>query len=192
MDFDWYNYILLPALIFVSRLFDVTLGTIRHVFIAKGFKKIVPVLGFVEVLIWIIVVKQIMSGVNSWPAYIAWAGGFAMGNYIGLIIEERLALGLQIIRIITTHECEDLVRSVSDLGHGVTIIDAQGTKGPVKLVFTVLKRENVDDVEDLIAIHNPGAFYSVEDVKDTSMGVFRSRKERNSFARLFSLMRKAR
>ncbi len=188
MEFDWYNYILLPLLIFVSRMFDVTLGTIRHIFVAKGFKRVVPVLGFFEVLIWIVVVKQILNGVDTWQSYVAWAGGFAVGNYIGILIEERLALGLQIVRIITNQDCSDLLEAMKNSNHGMTVVDAQGAKGPVKIIFTILKRENVIHMEHMIAIHNPTAFYSVEDVKDTSMGVFRSRRERNSWARwLFSI-----
>ncbi len=191
MNDDLYNYLWLPILIFFSRLFDVTLGTIRHIFIAKGYKRIVPMLGFVEVLIWIIVVKQILNGINTWPCYIAWAGGFAAGNYVGLIIEERIALGMQIIRIITNLDHAPLVEALSKSNHGVTILDAAGSKGPVKLIFTIVKRENVQDIEDIIHEHNPSAFYSVEDVKDTSMGVFRSRGERNKFARWLFSIRKA-
>ncbi|MCC7303603.1 MAG: DUF2179 domain-containing protein [Bacteroidia bacterium] len=190
MDFDWYGYIVLPLLIVCSRLFDVTLGTIRHVFIARGFNKLVPLLGFFEVLIWIIVVRQVMNGMESWPAYIAWAGGFALGNYFGLIIEQRLALGMQIVRIITHQASDDLVRSMREMDHGVTIMDAQGAKGPVKVIFTIVKRESLNDLEDAIAIHQPNAFYSVEDVKDASMGVFRSRKERNSVLQLLRRLRK--
>lgn len=188
--FDYYNWIILPLLIFSSRIFDVTLGTIRHVFIAKGFKRIVPFLGFFEVLIWIVVVKQVMNGANTWPCYVAWAGGFAAGNYLGLLIEERLALGLQIIRIITNQDCRGLVEALRKANHGVTIVDGHGAKGQVKLIFTILKRDNVDEVEGLISKHNPKAFYSVEDIKDTSMGVFRSRTERKNLLKMFFSIRK--
>jgi uncharacterized protein YebE (UPF0316 family) len=190
--FDYYNWLVLPFLIFFSRIFDVTLGTIRHVFIAKGFKQIVPVLGFFEVLIWIVVVKQIMNGANTWPCYVAWAGGFAAGNFLGLLIEERLALGLQIIRIITNQDCQALVEALRNANHGVTIVDGQGAKGQVKLIFTVLKRDNMGEVEELIAKYNPTAFYSVEDIKDTSMGVFRSKKERANLLNLLFSLRKSR
>ncbi|MFY9307545.1 MAG: DUF2179 domain-containing protein [Bacteroidia bacterium] len=172
VGFDYYNWILLPLIIFVSRLGDVSLGTLRHVFISKGYRKIVPVLGFIEVLIWIIVVAQIMKNLNNIACYLAWAGGFATGTYVGLLIEERLALGLQVIRIITNQNCDHLIDSLKQENHGITVVDAQGAVGPVKMIFTIIKRKNVRQVVELIRQHNPTAFYSIEDIKDINQGVF--------------------
>ncbi len=171
-DFDYYSWIILPIIIFCSRMCDVTLGTLRHIFISKGFKKIVPLLGFIEVLIWIVVVAQVMKNLNNVACYVAWAGGFAMGTYLGLKIEERLALGLQVIRIITNQNCDDLIAALKKENHGITVVDAQGGMGPVKMVFTIMKRQNVYSAEKLIQIHNPTAFYTIEDIKNTSQGVF--------------------
>lgn len=180
-NLDYYNWILLPLIIFFSRLGDVSLGTLRHVFISKGYRKIVPVLGFFEVLIWIIVVAQIMKNLNNVACYFAWAAGFATGTYVGLLIEERLALGLQVIRIITNQNCDSLLESLKHENHGVTVIDAQGAVGPVKMIFTIIQRKNVRQVVELIRQHNPTAFYSIEDIKDISQGVF-SAKSSGSFA----------
>ena len=171
-DFDYYNWIVLPLIIFFSRLGDVSLGTLRHVFISKGYRKIVPVIGFFEVLIWIIVVAQIMKNLNNIACYLAWAGGFSAGTYVGLLIEERLALGLQVIRIITNQNCDNLIENLKQDNHGVTLVDAQGAFGPVKMVFTIIKRKNVRQVVELISQHNPTAFYSIEDIKDINQGVF--------------------
>src|SRR3989304_4536209 len=180
-NFDYYSWIVLPFIIFFSRVCDVSLGTIRHVFISKGFRRIVPVLGFFEVLIWIIVVAQIMKNLNNIACYLAYAGGFASGTYVGLLIEERLALGLQVIRIITNQNCDNLLIGLKRKNHGVTIVDAQGAVGPVKMLFTIIKRKNVQQVVLLIHQFNPTAFYSIEDIKDTSQGVFSS-KSSNNFA----------
>jgi uncharacterized protein YebE (UPF0316 family) len=169
---DYYNWIVLPLIIFFSRLGDVSLGTLRHVFISKGYRRIVPVLGFFEVLIWIIVVAQIMKNLNNIACYLAWAGGFATGTYVGLLIEERLALGLQVIRIITNQNCDMLLESLKHENHGVTVVDAQGAVGPVKMIFTIIKRKNVRQVIELIRKNNPTAFYSIEDIKDINQGVF--------------------
>lgn len=171
-SFDYYSWIILPLIIFFSRVGDVSLGTLRHVFISKGFKTIVPLLGFFEVLIWIVVVAQVMKNLNNFACYLAWAGGFATGTYVGLRIEERLALGLQVIRIITNQNSEALILALKEHNHGVTIVDAQGGMGPVKMIFTIMKRKNVQSVEKLIAAHNPNAFYSIEDIKRSSQGVF--------------------
>jgi uncharacterized protein YebE (UPF0316 family) len=170
--FDYYNWIILPLIIFFSRLCDVSLGTLRHVFISKGFRKIVPVLGFFEVLIWIVVVAQVMKNLNNVACYLAWAGGFATGTYVGLRIEESLALGLQVIRIITNQSCEDLLAALKRGNHGITVVDAQGAVGPVKMIFTIIKRKNVPQVVQIIRKTNPSAFYSIEDIKNTSQGIF--------------------
>ena len=184
-NFDYFNWIFLPLLIFISRLCDVSLGTLRHVFISKGFKKIVPFVGFFEVLIWIIVVKQILNSVNNWVCYLAWSSGFAGGTYVGMIIEERLALGLQVVRIITNNHYEELVAELRKQNHGSTVIDGQGAFGPVKIILTVIERKNLDAVIDLIMKHNPSAFYSIEDIKETKMGVFSQSKGLSIVRRIF-------
>ena len=169
---DYYSWVILPIIIFFSRLADVSLGTLRHVFISKGYRKIVPFLGFVEVLIWIVVVAQVMKNLSNWACYIAYAGGFATGTYVGLLIEEKLALGLQVIRVITNQNCDELIIQLKGDNHGVTIVDAQGTIGPVKMIFTIIKRKNVPQVVDKISTFLPNAFFTIEDIKNTSQGVF--------------------
>lgn len=186
-SFEIHSWVTIPLIIFVSRICDVSLGTLRHVFISKGYRKIVPILGFIEVLIWIVVVKQVMNNVGNWLTYIAWAGGFATGTYVGLMIEEKLALGLQVVRIITNQNCDDLIVAIKSANHGVTIVDAQGAKGPVKMIFTIVKRKNVEEVAELISKYNPTAFYSVEDIKDTNSGVFnKSKGGMSEIRRMFS------
>ena len=186
-SFDYYSWIILPCIIFVSRIGDVTLGTLRHVFISKGYKTIVPFLGFFEVLIWIIVVAQVMKNLNNWACYFGWASGFAAGTYIGLLIEERLALGLQIIRIITNQDCELLIAELTEKNHGITVIDAQGAKGPVKVILSIVSRTNILSVIKIINKNNPTAFYSVEDIRDKGQGVFTSRKNSSALRRILSV-----
>lgn len=183
-DFDYYNWLLLPLIIFLSRICDVTLGTLRHVMMARGQKNITPILGFFEVLIWIIVVSQVMKQANNFACYIAWAGGFAAGNYIGLLIEERIALGLQIIRIITNQECSELINKLQEANHGTTVVEAKGAKGPVKIILTVVKRKNIDPIINIIQKFNPDAFYSIEDIRDVNRGVF-SKSSRSLIRKMF-------
>lgn len=171
--FDYYSWVVLPLMIFLSRIGDVSLGTLRHVFISKGYRRLVPLLGFFEVLIWIIVVAQVMKNLNNVACYLAFAGGFAMGTYVGLLIEERLALGLQVIRIITHQNCEELIRALKNENYGITVVDGHGAMGPVKMLFTIIKRKNVQSVVSIIHQHNPTAFYSVEDIKEANQGVFK-------------------
>jgi uncharacterized protein YebE (UPF0316 family) len=172
-NFDYHSWIILPLIIFLSRIGDVSLGTLRHVFISKGYRRLVPFLGFFEVLIWIIVVAQVMKNLNNVACYLAFAGGFATGTYVGLRIEERLALGLQVIRIITNQNCKELIQALKKENYGITVVDAHGAMGPVKMLFTIIKRKNVQSVVSIIHQYNPTAFYSVEDIKDTNQGVFK-------------------
>ncbi len=180
--FDYYSWIVLPLIIFFSRLGDVSLGTLRHVFISKGYRKIVPIVGFFEVLIWILVVVQIMKNLNNVACYLAWASGFAAGTYVGLLIEERLALGRQVIRIITNQNCDALIAALKEGNHGVTIVDAQGAVGPVKMIFTIIERVDVREVVSIIATYNPTAFYSIEEIKDTRQGGVFTKHTTSSFS----------
>ena len=172
---ELFNWVFLPMLIFVSRMTDVTLGTLRHIFISKGFRKIVPFLGFFEVLIWLVVISQIMKNLNNFLCYFAWAGGFATGTLIGMMIEERLALGLQVCRIITHEDCKELIGELQKSNVGITIIDGQGVMGPVKIILTVIERKNVEAGIGIIHQFNPNACYSIEDVREANKGVFKSR-----------------
>lgn len=165
LDFDWFAYVVIPLLIFFSRVIDVSLDTIRIVFISKGNKILAPILGFFEVLIWLVAITRIMENLDNVIYYFAYAGGFATGNYIGLIIEERLALGLQMFRIITQKEAPSLIQSLTDKGYGITSVDANGKNGNVNIIFSVVKRSDSKKVIEIINRHNPNAFYSIEDIR---------------------------
>lgn len=171
-DSELFRWVILPILIFIARTMDVTLGTLRNVFISKGFRNIVPFIGFLEVSIWLISIRQVMQHLDNPVCYIGFAGGFAMGTYVGLIIESRLALGLQVLRIITASNWEPLVNALQKLDLGITLIDGQGSKGPVKILFTIVKRKDIGTVRELIREVNPHAFYSIEDIRIANQGVF--------------------
>lgn len=171
-NFDYYNWILLPLFIFISRVGDVSLATLRHAFITKGYRTIVPILSFFEVLIWIVVVAQVMKNLHNVACYFAFAGGFAAGTYVGMMIEERLALGLQVIRVITNQNCDIMIEILRKDNHGVTVVDGQGATGPVKILFMIVKRKSVESVVNIIRQQNPTAFYSIEDIKTVRKGVF--------------------
>lgn len=100
VDSQLFTWIVLPLLIFIARVVDVSIGTLRIVFIARGERLVAPILGFLEILIWLLAIGQIFKHLNNIGCYLAYAGGFAMGNYIGMVIEHKLAIGVQVIRII--------------------------------------------------------------------------------------------
>ncbi len=164
-DSATFIYIILPLLVFLARILDVTIGTLRIIFVSKGLKHIAALLGFFESLIWLIAVAQVMQNLNSWQTYIAFACGFGAGNYVGVVLEERIALGNLLIRIITMKEADVLVEVLRKAGYGVTSVDAAGESGPVKLIFSIIKRRNLTKIVGMIKKYNPNAFYTIEDMR---------------------------
>lgn len=160
-----YAFIILPILVFLARVMDVSIGTLRIIFVSKGLKNFAAVLGFFESLIWLVAVVQVMQNLNSWQTYIAFAMGFAGGNYVGVMLEEKIALGNLMVRIITRREADELVHVLWEKGYGVTSVDAQGETGPVKVIFSVVKRKKLSQFLSLIKKYNPNAFYTIEDMR---------------------------
>lgn len=163
-----YAWIILPLLIFFARIFDVSLGTIRIIFVSKGIKYLAPLIGFFEILIWLLAIGQIIQNLTNVYYYIFFAGGFAMGNLVGMIIEEKLSIGIVGIRIITRQDATKLIDNFKKSDFGITVVDAKGSKGRVKIIFTVVNRQNFQNVIKLVKQYNPKAFYSVEDIRYVS------------------------
>ena len=173
--FEW---VILPVLIFCARICDVSLGTIRVIFITKGVRYLAPLIGFFEVIIWLLAIGQVMNNLTNVASYIAYGGGFAMGTFIGMLIEEKISLGLTSVRIITKEEPSQLVNYLRSQNYGVTTVDGEGATGQVKMVFSIIRRQDLPDVVEVIKRLHPGAFYSVEDVKSVSEGVFPEERRR--------------
>jgi len=172
IDPEVLSLVIVPAFIFFARICDVTIGTMRIIFVSRGMKMVAPVLGFFEVFIWIIAVGQIFQNLTNPLNYFAYAAGFATGNYVGMLVEERLAMGLALIRVITQRDATNLIDYLRGAGYGVTVLDAQGKQGPGKVIFSVIKRKNIKDVEKAIHEFNPKAFYSFEDIRRAAEGTF--------------------
>jgi uncharacterized protein YebE (UPF0316 family) len=167
-----YIWVLLPVMVFFARVADVTLGTMRIIFISRGKRNVAPLLGFVEVFIWITVVSQIVSNAQNILAYLAYAAGFATGSYLGMYIEHRLAIGMQQVMAILHEDTEDLTQSLHEAGYGVTCVDGLGANGPVKLIYTIVFRKNLDAVLGIIHKTHPQAFLAIEDLRSTQQGIF--------------------
>jgi len=175
-----FTLVIIPLLIFMARICDVTLDTARIIYVSRGMKLLAALIGFFEVLIWLVSITQIMQNLTHIIYYVAYAGGFAMGNYIGIYVEERMAIGTVVIRIITQKDAADLVSCLKNEGYGVTYIDAKGSMGPVKVVFSIIKRKDIQHVLKIIQKFNPLSFYTIEDVRSFREGVFR-KKQKKSF-----------
>lgn len=172
IDAGVFRWVIIPLLIFTARVLDVSLQTMRIIFISKGRKLLAPLLGFFEVMIWLLAIAQIMHNLTNPLYYFAYGLGFAMGTYVGLRIEERLAIGVVLLRVITQKDATELVGCLRGEEFGVTCIDAEGRSGKVKIIFIVVDRCDLARVIELVRRHNPNAFYSVEDVRGVSRGYF--------------------
>lgn len=181
LNSDIFKFVLLPLMIFSTRICDVTLDTLRIIYVSRGLKVLAASIGFFEVLIWLFAITQIFKNLTNPIYYVAYAGGFAMGNYIGILIEEKMAVGTVVIRTITQKDASVLIKWLKTDGYGVTHIDAQGAFGPVKVIFTIVKRKDIEHVLEIIRTCNPLAFYTIEDIRSSGKGVFpivKSRKNR--------------
>lgn len=179
-DSPVFSWVILPLLIFISRIFDVSLGTIRIIFVSRSKKFLAPLLGFFEVLIWLMAISQIMKNLNNFTCYVAYAGGFAMGNFIGIMLEEKLAIGTLIIRVFLINDECRLKERLYEAGFGVTTLDGQGMNGEVKLIYTVIKRKDLEKAVQIIKSCDSNAFYSIEDARAVKQGIFPQSKKRAS------------
>jgi uncharacterized protein YebE (UPF0316 family) len=167
-----FKWVVLPLLIFSSRIFDVTLGTIRIVFVSKRLKYLAPFVGFFEVIVWLLAINTIISNLNNVVGYIAYGLGFAAGTYIGICIEEKLAVGNAVLRIITRMDAAELVENLRAKGYPVTKVIGQGKQGEVNIIFMVIRRCDYKEVISTLRQFNPKAFFTLEDVRLVSKGGF--------------------
>lgn len=190
MDTNIFTWVILPLLIFLSRIADQTIGTLRLIFLAKGYKILAPVLGFFEVIIWVLAISQIIQHLNNVMCYVAYGAGFATGNYIGIILAEKLSLGHVLVRIIPKKDTSLLRDFLEKHNYGHTLVDAEGARGPVKIIFTVTKRKYLKELLKAINKFNPHAFYTIEEVSSISEGVVRSTSRTSIFSSWIYHLRK--
>ncbi len=162
---------LLPLIVFLAELAVVTLCTMRIIFVARGKKYLAPLLGFFEVSIWLFAIGQIMRNLNNVGCYLGFAGGFTLGNYLGVLLEKKLAIGSAVVHVIATRDVTGLVEGLRAADYGVTRIEGRGATGPVHVVFTVIKRRDLEHVVGLIKDFDAHAFYSVNDLQAAAAGI---------------------
>ncbi|WP_333818566.1 DUF2179 domain-containing protein [Ohtaekwangia sp.] len=159
-----FSFIILPFLIFLARIADVSINTIRIIYVLGGRKMTATILGFFESFIWLMAIRQIFEHLDNWICYVAYPAGFATGILVGMMIEERIAYGKVIVRIITRKEVYHLLAFLSARNFRYTQVKAEGPDGHENLVFTVLEREHLDELLFKLKEILPSAFYTVERV----------------------------
>lgn len=167
-----FSWVVLPILIFIARILDVSLGTVRIIFVSRGMKLNATILGFFEILIWISVIGQVLQNLTNPLTYIAYAAGFAAGNYIGILIEQKLSIGKIIIRIITSKDITELRKFLESEKLRYTLIDGSTRDEDVSILLIILDRKKLSFIINGINKYNPSAFYSIEDVRRVREGGF--------------------
>jgi uncharacterized protein YebE (UPF0316 family) len=151
--------------------------TIRVIYISRGIKYLAPIIAFFEIVIWLLAMEVVMQDLANIANFLAFALGFAMGTYVGLVIEEKLSIGMVILRIVTTDESnEEIVSFMESENYGITTLDATGSRGSVKMILSLVNRTDVPRITQHIQATNPHAFFSIEDVRYVNQGVFRPKK----------------
>lgn len=179
MSSDLFSWVVLPILIILARMVDVTLGTIRIIFVSRGNRIVAPILGFFEVFIWIVAISQIMQNLNNPLCYVAYAFGFAVGNYLGIMVEDKLAIGYLVIRIFVLKENpekESLMEKLIEAGFGVTAVEGRGATKEVTLLFSLIRRKDLREAVSIIEKADSKVFYSIESAKAAHAGIFPEKK----------------
>ncbi len=180
---EFTEWILVPFFIFFARVCDVSLDTIRIINVNQNNRWVAALLGFFQVMIWLLAVKQVMQNLNNFYYYFFYAGGFAAGNFIGLMIQEKLVKGIVLIRVISS-------QGLSLLADQLMMLDIQSTQmegvahdqtQKTFLMLAIVNRKRAQQVVDTIERTYPGVFYSVQDIRYASednlskLGLFRLR-----------------
>jgi uncharacterized protein YebE (UPF0316 family) len=172
MSWEW----ILPGIIFLAEAVVVTTSTIRVIFISRGKRGLAAVLGFIEISIWLFAISHVMRNLGNPWCMVAFAAGFTLGNYLGVTLERRMALGKTGLRLFSRGNAVPLIRALRDNGFGVTSWRGQGSAGEVEVIQTVIPRRDQHLAEQLIQRHDPGMFYIVEEIHDAESGVFPEKK----------------
>lgn len=170
LDHDLFALVGVPILIFLGRLTDVTLGTIRIILISRGLRRVAPLVGFLEVLVWLVVLATVIDQLDRPLNFIAYAAGFASGTYVGMLVESKIALGLLAVRVVTEDDASALLGELREARFGATDFAARGLQGRVRFILTVLPRRDLSRLLDIVRRRHPGAFVTISDVRAASDG----------------------
>jgi len=161
-------------LIFALRVADMTLDTLRVLFVMRGKKRIAWVLGFCQSAIFVLAIGRVLTQLNNPLNIIGYAAGFATGNVVGMFIEERIAIGHVLINIISPRRGSAIVTHLRQNGYAVTELSGRGKDGMVSMINCSVLRKQVDTVRELVNEIDPEAFITAEDVRPVRRGFWRA------------------
>jgi uncharacterized protein YebE (UPF0316 family) len=157
-------------LIFILRLLDVGMATVRIVLLGRGKRWPAAVLGFFEALVWVLAIARVFEGLDDPARMVAFALGFATGTYVGSVVEEWMALGQALIRVVAPIATVPVAPLLRAKGYGATELNGDGLSGEVRVTFCVLPRREVYKVTSMIHAANPLVFVTVDQTSTVDMG----------------------
>ena len=166
--------IMSAALIFALRVTDMSLDTLRMLFVMRGRKGIAWLLGFCQSAIFVIAITTVLNNLDNLLNIIGYAAGFATGTVIGITIEERLAIGHTHLRIISSRRGAAIAERLRAEGHAVTEIPARGKDGMVTMLAVSVRRKNIDQVRNMVNDVDSEAFITAEDIRPLRQGFWRA------------------
>ncbi|MDH3607576.1 MAG: DUF5698 domain-containing protein [Acidimicrobiia bacterium] len=161
--------VLISLAIFVARLADQSIGTMRIIFLMRGRRAISGILGFFESAIWLLAVSQVVTNIDQPVKVIAFAAGFGAGTALGGTVERWLAIGKGVMRILAPFDSPQASVPLRQAGFAVTEVNAEGRNGPVRLAFSVVPRKRKQEALDIIQATNPEAFVTFEEVETPAL-----------------------
>jgi len=161
---DLYPWLLVPA-IFFARIVDVSLGTFRSIVVFRGFPALAGAIGFIEVLIWVTAASQVLRQMNAWPLTLAYAGGFACGNYLGVWLEAKVAMGRELVRIISHTPPGTLAAQLGGAGQQVVSLQGELDGRPAEVLLVTADRRQTPRLLATVQAVDPDAEYTITDVK---------------------------
>ncbi len=150
-----------PLVIFLLRVVDVSMGTMRTLLMVRGHRVAAPALSFFEILVWLVAAGAAVQNLASPLHAVSYAAGFAAGTATGLWIEDRMALGVATVQAFSRDPHPELAETLREEGYGVTRVSGEGREGPISILSTVVRRRNLDDVIHRIESADPDAFVTV-------------------------------
>lgn len=165
-------YLLGYLLIFVAKCSDVTLATIRTLFVVKGKKKLAFCVGCLEILIYLFAMNKVLGDMGDIFKVASYTLGFATGNVVGITLEEKLAIGLITAQVFTSKDVDRFSNYLRDNGFGVTVIEGKGREGVKYILQVVLDRKNLNNFQSTIDNYDSKAFVAISEIKNVTGGYF--------------------
>lgn len=160
--------------IFSLRLLGVSISTVRVLLMTRGMRLATPILGFFEVLVYVVAVGKVVEDLNNLPNLLSYCLGFSAGTLLGMWLEGRMAVGFATVRVISPGLSYELAEALRKAGHGVTEGRARGKDGLVSTVKTVVRRREVENVCEVIGQVAPNAFITIEETRRIEHGYLRA------------------